>query len=281
MTATPEGTQPQLAVCLKWVDRRAEVDPLTGIVHTDARSSGASDADQAALELGLQLAEAWGAGLTAVTAAGAVAEPMLRDALAAGASRAVRVDVTGEATSAEVAAGLAPVLTGADVVLCGAWSHDRGSGSVPAYLSAHRGAAQALGLVALIPTAPGRLEVERRLDGGRRERLALVAPAVVSVEAGVARLRRASLEGVRTAPQRPIEVVGAPPRPHPPVGPRVGPYRPRPQVLAGPAGTDARQRVLALTGVTIERSAARVVSAGPAEGADAIVDQLRAWGYLE
>ena len=38
----------------KWLDRRPEVDPLTGAVHDDQRSAGASDADQAALERALR-----------------------------------------------------------------------------------------------------------------------------------------------------------------------------------------------------------------------------------
>ena len=44
---------------MKWVDRRPEVDPLTGAVHTDARTSGPSDADEAALEWALRIGEAW------------------------------------------------------------------------------------------------------------------------------------------------------------------------------------------------------------------------------
>lgn len=48
-----------IAVCMKWVDHRPSVDRLTGAVSTDPRSSGPSEADQAALEWGLRLASAW------------------------------------------------------------------------------------------------------------------------------------------------------------------------------------------------------------------------------
>ena len=44
---------------------------------------------------------------------------------------------------------------GAGLVLCGDLSADRGSGSVPAFLAAHLGAAQALGLVAVELGAAG------------------------------------------------------------------------------------------------------------------------------
>src|SRR6476619_6606198 len=122
-----------IGACLKWVDRRPEVDALTGAVSTDARTTGPSDADQAALELALRLAETSGSEVVAITAAPAAAEPMLRDALAAGAARAIRVEVALDAPSEHVAAALAGALPDdVDVVVCGTWSTDRGSGSVPA-----------------------------------------------------------------------------------------------------------------------------------------------------
>jgi electron transfer flavoprotein beta subunit len=273
-----------IAVCLKWVDRRLEVDPLTAAVSTDPRTSGASDADEAALETALVLADAWReAGppaVTVVTAGGPETQPMLRDALSAGATRAIRVELAAGAPSDVVAAALAEVVADADLVLCGAWSLDRGSGAVPAFLAAHLGAAQALGLVQVIPGPPGAITADRRLDGGRREQLDVGAPAVLSVEAGTARLRRGSLDAVLEAAHAPIPVIapdlpaGALPDPH-----RRVPFRPRPLALPAPTGADARARVLQLTGANVDRSPARVLTVTPAEGADAILEQLRAWGY--
>ena len=94
------------------------------------------------------------------------------------------------------------------VVVCGAWSIDRGSGSVPAFLAARLDAAQALGLVSLsFDASPRRtIEAERRLDRGRRERLRVAAPAVLSVEGGSARLRRATLDRVLAARSIDIDV---------------------------------------------------------------------------
>ncbi len=271
-----------IGVCMKWVDHRPEIDPLTADVRTDPRTSGPSDADQAALEWALRLAARWGDDVVAACAGPAGCEPMLRDAVAAGASRAVRVDTAP--SSEAVAAGLAAVLGAADLVVCGAWSLDGGSGSVPAFLAARLDAAQALGLISMEAAAPGELRAERRLDGGRRERLEIRTPAVVSVEAGTARLRRASLDAVLAARGAPVSVVtgpggarraagrGAP-------GRRV-PMRPRPRTLAAPAGADARARVLALTGALSHRPAAQTVFLEPAAAADEILDRLRAWGYL-
>lgn len=270
-----------IGVCLKWVERRPEVDPLTGDVATDPRTSGASPADQAALEWALRLADAWDDEVTALTAGPPAAEPVLREALAAGAARAVRVDLADDAASEAVAAGLAAALdaAGSMAVVCGDWSLDRGSGAVPAYLAAHLGAAQALGLVDLEPGPPGRVRAERRLDGGRREWLAVAAPMVLSVE-GRARLRRADLEGILAAREAPIEVRPGPPA-HARVPLRTGPYRPRARVLPAPGGASARERILALTGALVDRTPPEQVVLDPAPAADRLLAQLRAWGYLD
>jgi electron transfer flavoprotein beta subunit len=231
----------------------------------------------------------------AVTAGTAEAEPVLRDALAAGADRAVRVDLPAGAASAAVAAGLAAALAGAAAVVCGDWSLDRGSGSVPAFLAARLGAAQALGLVSididvpaggtpgLAPHAPA-VRAERRLDGGRRERLSVAAPMVLSVE-GRDRLRRADLDGLLRARTAPIEVVATPAAAtalsaDTPVL-RTGPYRPRARVLPPPAGGSARERILALTGALVDRTPPELVTLDPASAADRLLAQLQAWGYLD
>ncbi len=304
------GDRPVVGVCLKWVERRPEVDPLSGEVAADGRTSGASEADLSALEWALRLGEAWGATVVAVTAGPAAAEPVLREALAAGADRAVRVDLPAAAASTAVAAGLAGVLVGAAAVVCGDWSLDRGSGSVPAFLAAHLGAAQALGLVAVTvgaradagdgpgaeeaaggdvagsDRAPGRrVRAERRLDGGRRERVEVAAPMVLSVE-GRERLRRADLDGLLRARGATVEVVvplpggpaAAAPEPAPVAS---GPYRPRPRVLPPPAGGSARERILALTGALADRTPPEQVVLEPGAAADRLLTQLRAWGYLD
>ncbi|MHB8466533.1 MAG: adenine nucleotide alpha hydrolase family protein, partial [Acidimicrobiales bacterium] len=91
-----------VAVCLKWVDDRPVVDPLSGDVRTDARTSGASAADRAALEWALRM----GRPVVAITAGPPQAESMLRDAVATGATHAVRVDMDPAAPSEVVAEGL-------------------------------------------------------------------------------------------------------------------------------------------------------------------------------
>ena len=281
-----------VGVALKWVDLRPEVDPLTGQMVDDGRSHGCSAADHAALEWALRLAAAWDAELVVATVGPPEADALLRGALAHGATRAVRVEPSGEAeptssaggpASDEVALLLAEALAGVDVVCCGDYSLDGGSGSVPAFLAAHLGAAQALGLVQLEIGDPGQLTVARRLDQGRREVLAVSAPAVLSVEGSSAELRRAGLAAVLATRDVVIEVrIAPPPRPRRARVVRRAPYRPRAHTIATASPElDVRDRILALTGALVERTPPRTVHADTAEAADLIVEQLRAWGHLE
>ena len=195
--------------------------------------------------------------------------------------RLVLVTADIDAPSEAIAEALAPQLDGAAVVCCGDYSADRGSGSVPAFLAHQLEAAQALGLTGLTPRTPGCLIAQRRLDGGRREHLQVTAPAVISVEPGAARLRRASLSGLLAAREADIEVAeGAVTH-----GSRVqvmstAPYRPRPKMLPPPHDPLPRARLLALTGALTERTLPRVVRASCDEAADELISYLKDKGYL-
>jgi len=263
-------------VCWRWVG-------------TDARWGGVSDADRAALEIGLQLAAACQSEVQVVALGPPEAEVALREALAAGAHRVHRIDAPTSLTSAATATSIARLIAGliaaltdpqAAWVVCGDYSTDRGSGSVPAFLAAELGAAQALGLVAV---DTGRLPVTavRRLDGGRREVLEIEAPAVLSVEGSVARLRRASLARELIAQQSEIMVT---PGPSGPVEAPLtsGPYRPRTRVVPAPAGSSTLDRVRALTGGSSdERTHTETVELEPTAAARRILETLVEWGYLD
>ncbi len=246
MTVTT--SRPMVAACLTWSDQRPEVDPLTGTTLEDARSSRMSAADQAALECALRTAAATGAEVIAVTVGPSGADDALRHAVACGATRAIRVDAPADLPSATVAMLLAEVVAGAAFVWCGDYSMRRGSGSVPAFLAAHLRVAQALGLVG-VTVGSTQQAVVRRLDGGRRERLSVAAPAVLSVEGSTARLRRASLPNELRARTEAIDVRRAPAAAASSTehATTIRPYRPRARARPGPHGADALARVLALT----------------------------------
>lgn len=265
--APPDG--PEVFACVKWVAPTPEADE---------RFAGISPADQAALEWALQSAEAMGGRLTVVCAGPPAAEAALRDALAVGATRAVRIDVPHGLDSARVAAALRGALGGASLVWCGDHSLDRGTGSVPAYLAAHLGVAQALGVLHVSLAGDGPLEVLRRLDGGRRERLRVHAPAVVSVEGGTARLRRAPLGSALAANAATVTVLPGPTALEL-VPPALRPYRPRARVLPAPAAETALGRIRELTMAGKAASHGETLEAPPKEAARRILAALAEWGY--
>ena len=271
-----------IAVCLKWVDQRPEFDLLGVPVAPDSRFAGVSAADQAALEWALRCRDAWGTAsneqVLAITVGPPAADAVLRDALAAGADRAIRIDLPFGTPSRVVATCLAEQLNDASMVWCGDYSLDRGTGSVPAFLAHELDAAQALGLIAIDLRSATDTTALRRVDGGRRERLALVGPIVASVEGSTAMLRRASMrsmlrehqvEIIAGPTQHTIETVAAPARP----------YRPRPRVIPMPAGVSALDRIRSITATDTPVSHGETVTLDPAAAADRIIEALSEWGY--
>lgn len=275
---------PQIVVALSHSHHRVEVDPLTARLNGGQR--GAGPAELAALEHALRIAEHFDGSVLAVTAGPPGAERGLRDALAAGAERAIRVDHDPPLDPKSLArngtetarALLAALPQRPDLVLCGDRSADGGTGSTPAFLAAGLGAAQALGAVRLDAEGESLL-AQRRLDGGSREILRLHWPAVVSVEGG-ARLRRASLPAVLAAREVEIPVVRHRAGTSQAAVVSARPRRPRPRALPPPTGTAAHERVLELTGALTNRTPAKVV--GPmsaSEAADELLGYLDARGY--
>jgi electron transfer flavoprotein beta subunit len=254
-----------IAVCIKWIGGRA--------------TTGVSAADEAAIEMALRHADATRSSVVAVTVGSAVADRCLRDALACGATTAIRVDAPDAMDSALVATALSPVVAHSAAVWCGDYSADRGTGSVPSFLAELLDRQQALGLVDVEFIDP--LRVTRRLDGGRREVLRITGPAVLSVEGSIARLRRAPLRAALTA--QATEVL--------PYGtrsvassqsstPTVHPYRPRARVLRAPVGATPLERLRALTDSSATPHTGETVETTPADAAQRIIEVLTEWGYL-
>jgi electron transfer flavoprotein beta subunit len=273
-----------IGACLKWVDRRPEPNAvIAGTDTPDERFAGVSVADQAALEWALRCRDATGGDVVAITVGPPAAESVLRDALAAGATHAIRIDLPFGAPSTIVASALAAQLHGARSIWCGDYSFDRGTGSVPAFLAGELGIAQALGLVGIDLThvaSAGTIGAVRRLDGGRREVLSVDRRAVLSVEGSTALLRRASLRNMLAS--RPVDVVSsaasATTTDEAITGSR--PYRPRPRVFAPPAGATALDRIKELTSAGATVTHGETVVLEPAAAADRILSTLHEWGYL-
>jgi electron transfer flavoprotein beta subunit len=271
-----------IGVCLKWVDQRPELDALGAPTAPDARFAGVSAADQAALEWALRCRDALAPSINhdvvVITVGPPEADAVLRDALTVGAARAVRIDLPFGTPSRVVAASIAVQFADATLVWCGDYSIDRGTGSVPAFLADELNCGQALGLVDVDLQSPAGITALRRLDGGRRERVAIEAHTVASVEGSTAMLRRAPLRALLGAHH--IEVIAGPTpglTETPPVLTR--PYRPRPRMLAAPVGATALDRVHSITATDAHVSHGETVVLEPAAAAERIIATLRDWGY--
>ncbi len=289
----------QIVVCMKWVPRRVVVDPVTASLEVDARTFGPSVADLSALEVALRLASHADDTITVLTAGPTESDAMLRDALASGADRAIRCPSSAEVPSSAVATVFARMLDDAgieaDLVVCGDHSTDRGSGSMPAFLAAELDVAQVLGVVALETTSDATrdpdleitsLVAERRLDRGRRARLLVEFPAVVSVEGGVVfdgapvAPRRASLPAMLAAKEAVIEPGPAITGRSPLLSSAPRPHRPRTKLRPVPSDGPAHQRILDITQATEDRTPPKTLHLAPDAAADAAIEALRSWGYL-
>lgn len=269
-----------IVACLKWSAR-------PGDAEIDDRFAGVSPADRAALEVALQLAEHLGSSVLAVTVGPDGASRALREALACGAARAVRIDATEGTDSRDVAAEVAQLVSdpsvAARMVVCGDYSLDRGTGSVPAFIAHHLGAAQALGLVGvdIASSVEKQIQVVRRLDGGRREVLSMPTPCVLSVEGSVAALRRAGLKQSLASARAEIEVRLAPLTTSHVIAPTMMPYRPRARAMSSPDGSTALERLRVLTDAGGAPARGETVELEPRAAAERIVSALRDWGYLD
>lgn len=260
-----------IIACLKWISHPG--DP-----H-DERFSGLSAADESALEFALRQAAMLGTGVTAITVGPSGADKVLRDAIACGATRAIRIEAPTTAAGTDVATAIADHIVDVEWVWCGDYSLDRGAGSVPAFIAAHLGAEQALGVIA-VSIGDRVVHATRRLDGGRREVLEVHSPGVVSVEGATAPLRRAGLAALRRATAAPIDVVPATTPIHRAEF-MVRPYRPRARQLAAPSGATPLDRLRQLTdAATTSAARGETVHLAPPDAAARIVQALQGWGYL-
>lgn len=269
-----------IAVCMKWVSGHPEIDPLSGEVRLpSARFGGVSVADQAALEVALQLGSQRSMPVAVFSVGANQCESSLYAALAAGAQRAIRIDSGPGLSSAATAQLLALELRDASYILCGDYSFDRGSGSVPAYLAAELGITQALGVVSLTPQTHDIL-VTRRLDGGRREHLRITDRAVISVEGSIAQLRRASLATSLATREDRIQVISSTISTHQ-ANSTVKPFRPRPRTIAQPQGDTALQRFHSVTNVATASTRGEQIELTSVKSAMWILQTLGRWGYIE
>lgn len=285
----------RIAVCLKQVPdpQTVEVDPLTGTIDPRRLLYITNPADAAALELALQLRGDAGHVL-ACTVGPARAEAVLREALAAGADQVLHLWSAGwtETNPALTAKLLAAALQGGnlpDLLLCGTRSSDRGSGQVPALLGAHLGWPVVVD-VTRCEVRGQVVQVQQRADRGARAAGEVRLPAILAVEAGVARLRHASLPGIMAAKRATIpmsepadlQLTASDLHFPAPVVRAVTPPRPRPRTIFTPdTSSSPHERISQILSAGVTRKTGQILEGPPEQMAAAIITFLRERGLLE
>jgi electron transfer flavoprotein beta subunit len=200
----------KIAVCLKRVpDTTAKI-----VIGADGKSIDENGVkfvpnpyDEYAIEEGLKLKEAAGAGEVVVLSLGTdAAQETLRTSLAMGADRAILLQSTGSADGLEVARALAAELKGGgfDLILFGKLAVDDYNHQVGPMVG------ELLGLptitsVAHLTLTGGNVAADREIEGGI-ESVTCTLPAVLTCDKGLNTPRLPSLKGIMAAKKKPLEV---------------------------------------------------------------------------
>jgi len=201
----------RIVVALKQViarDSILRVSPDSRWVDESDAAYEINEADAYALEAGLQLKEKHGGELVALCAGPERVSKAIREALAKGADRAVHIflERPEQLDSLATARLLAEAVRreSPDLLLTGLQSDDVGAGQTGVV------AAELLGwphvtLVMGIEPVDGGLKVRRELEGGWFQHVETPLPAVLTIQSGIARLRYATLMGIKRARSKEVK----------------------------------------------------------------------------
>ena len=167
--------------------------------------------DECGIEIGLQLKEAHGGEVVLVSMGPEKARDAIRKGLSMGADRGVLItdDQLAGAdaflTARVLAAAIAP--ESPDLVICATESYDGSTGMVPPMLAELLGLPQ-LTFAKHVEVADGKVTVHRQTESGYQV-VEAEAPGLITVTAGIAEPRYASLKGIMAARSKQVKVVTA------------------------------------------------------------------------
>ena len=205
----------KIAVCVKQVVTREwplRVDEARTWVQDRDASFEMNEPDAYALEEALRLKEQHGGEVVVCSAGPARTAQVVREALARGADRAIRVE--GDTLAAADASMVAEALAGAvrderfDLVLTGLQSDDQGFAQTGVVLAELLGIPHAT-IIMEVQVADGRLRVKRELEGGWFQWVSMPTPALLTIQSGINQLRYATLKGIMAAKRKEVRVVEA------------------------------------------------------------------------
>ena len=193
-----------LVVCIKQVPETTEVrvDPQTKALIREGVKSVINPFDENALEAALQLREAHGGKVTAITMGPPQAEDALRQALAMGADEAILLTDPASRGSDTLAtsytlARMVRKLGGFDLILCGKQAVDGDTGQVGPGLAERLGIPQVTFAIEL-QVSDGKLRARRVLDDFF-EIVEIELPALVTVVKQINEPRHPSMRNVLRA----------------------------------------------------------------------------------
>ena len=202
----------KILVCLKQVphqDARLDIDDDGTWIKEDGIKFEINSYDTYALEAALRLKDAGEAEVVVASIGPDRVTQALRTALGMGADRAIHVK-DAEAAASD-ALGAAKVLAAIakeespDLILAGFMSDDGNAASVGPMLAELQGIPSATAVIGIEPSGDG-FTVERELEGGAIEVVALPTPCLVAVQTGLNQVRYASLKGIMAAKKKPLDV---------------------------------------------------------------------------
>ncbi len=205
----------KIAVCVKQVVTREwplRVDETRTWVQDRDASFEMNEPDAYALEEALRLKERHGGEVVVCSAGPARAAQVVREALARGADRAIRVEGDGlaAADASMVAGALAAAIRDErfDLVLTGLQSDDQGFAQTGVVLAELLDIPHAT-IIMEVQGAEGRLRVKRELEGGWFQWVSMPTPALLTIQSGINQLRYATLKGIMAAKRKEVRVVEA------------------------------------------------------------------------
>ena len=196
----------KVGVLLKQVpasDTIIKINPdKTGVLTADVKWE-INPYDEFALEAAIQLKDAGKAtGVVVITVGGADAEARVRDALARGATEAIRVDdpalAGSDALGKARALAAAAKSAGVELIFAGKQAIDTDSAAVPGMVAELLGWPQ-VSVVTGLSVDDGKITAERKAGGGFIEVVSTSVPAVITCDKGLNTPRFANLKGIMAA----------------------------------------------------------------------------------
>lgn len=201
----------KIIVCIKQVvarDSQLRVDSSGRWIDESGAAYEINEPDAYALEEALQLKEKHGGEVVVLCAGPAHASQTIREALAKGADRALHIE--GEGLASWDALSMARLMEKAvsaekpDLILTGLQSDDLGYGQTGVILAELLGFTHAT-IIMAVEATEGSLRVKRELESGWFQNIEMPLPAVLTIQSGSARLRYATLMGIKKAKTKEVK----------------------------------------------------------------------------